>query len=69
MGKRKKTIGDKLRDFRHDAGYTQVEVAEHLGVSQARVSAWEADLLGGLYPERLLELCDLLEVTPNQVLL
>ena len=42
------TTGNKLTKLRREAGYTQEQLAELLGVSRQSVSKWESDLA---YPE------------------
>ena len=42
------TFGEKLSKLRRDAGYTQEQLAELLGVSRQSVSKWESDIA---YPE------------------
>ncbi len=42
------TTGNKLAKLRKDAGYTQEELAEKLGVSRQSISKWESDMA---YPE------------------
>jgi transcriptional regulator with XRE-family HTH domain len=34
-------IGLKLKSFREEAGYTQVEAAFHIGVTKTTISSWE----------------------------
>lgn len=41
-------IGSKLKEARQNSGYTQEQIAQHLGVSRQSVSGWENDRA---YPE------------------
>ncbi|MFA1543541.1 helix-turn-helix transcriptional regulator [Actinomadura monticuli] len=43
-----KNFGRLLRNYRNDAGLTQSEVAERVGVKQVTVSRWE---LGKVWPD------------------
>lgn len=37
------TFGEKLKDARKNAGFSQVEMADRLGVSRSAVAKWETD--------------------------
>lgn len=41
MCKRKMILADKIIDLRKKAGWSQEELASHLGVSRQSVSKWE----------------------------
>ncbi|MBR2731020.1 MAG: helix-turn-helix transcriptional regulator, partial [Clostridia bacterium] len=41
------TIGERIAQFRKDAGLSQEQLAERLGVSRQSVSKWET---GGVTP-------------------
>ncbi|MDF7817399.1 helix-turn-helix transcriptional regulator [Runella sp. MFBS21] len=55
-----------LIKFRNEKGLTQKELAEKLGIKNQSVSKWEK---GEALPkgERLMKLCEILGVTPNQL--
>ncbi len=40
---RKLTLGEKIKDARKAAGYTQEELAGYLGVSRQAITKWESD--------------------------
>ncbi len=61
------TFGEKLKEARKEAGYSQLELAEKLGVSRSAVAKWEAD--GGM-PDvmNLKSIGDLLDVSVDALL-
>lgn len=66
-GAREKAIAAYLDDARRDAGLSQQALADVLGVDQGQVSR----LLRGVRPMTLpemLSICDLLGVSPSQVM-
>lgn len=63
-----RTIGNKLLLFRKRMGLTQAEVAEKAGISDRTY----ADIERGMVNMRiytLLQICHVLHVTPNEILL
>jgi transcriptional regulator with XRE-family HTH domain len=65
MGVAKK-IGDNLKQARKDKGFTQMEVARKLCMTQQQYSRFE----NGVYElnyEQILFLCELYEITPNEL--
>ena len=60
------TISSNIRILRKKAGFTQIELAEKLGVSIATLRRWEA---GETAPNgtRIIELANLLEVSPDEI--
>ena len=58
----KHTFADRLKTARISAGYTQKELANKLGISQASVSAWGT---GDCYPtiEHVKAITEILDVT------
>ena len=60
-------FGEKITALRKQAGLSQEALAEKLGVSRQAVGKWEK---GEAQPElsKLLALCDLFGVTPDQLL-
>ena len=60
------TISANIRQLRKKAGFTQIELAEKLGVSIATLRRWEA---GETAPNgtRIIELAGLLEVSPDEI--
>lgn len=53
VSKKQSPLGERLRSFREAVGYTQVQVAEELGVTKQTVIRWEQ---GGSEPS-FTELC------------
>lgn len=60
------SISGNIRILRKKAGYTQIELAEKLGVSIATLRRWEA---GETAPNgtRITELANLLDVSPDEI--
>ena len=60
-------LAANLRLQRKKAGYTQIELAERLGVSIATLRRWEA---GETAPTgtRIIELANLLKVSPDEII-
>lgn len=60
-------IGARIRKFREDRGYSQIELAQLIGVSNSRVSNWEQ---GVNRPDAdiLVDLCKTLNVSPSELL-
>ena len=44
-------FGNHLYQLRHQAGYTQKEVADHCGVSNKAVSKWQDEARGADHPQ------------------
>ncbi len=55
-------IGERLKKLRKKNGYTQVTLAENLGVSKGTVAMWETDKRMPDF-DKLNELCDLFDVS------
>ena len=60
-------IGARIRKFREDRGYSQIELAQLIGVSNSRISNWEQ---GVNRPDAdiLVDLCKTLNVSPSELL-
>lgn len=60
-------IGNFIADCRRKANYTQMQLAEKLGITDRAISKWET---GKSLPDSsiMLELCDLLGITVNNLL-
>lgn len=61
------TFADKLQSLRKRKGFTQEDLAEKCGITRQSVSKWETGL-GYPETEKLLLLCDLLEVNLDELL-
>ena len=61
------TMGERIKELRKNAGMTQEELGNKIGVTAQAVSKWEC---GGGFPEvsLILPLCDELGVTANELL-
>jgi len=60
-------IGRRVADLRKHHGITQAQMAEKLGLAQSVVSDYERGELR-LHGELILQLCDILKATPNEIL-
>ena len=60
-------FSEKLIELRRSKGLSQEALAERLGVSRQAVSKWERN---EAQPElsKIIALCDLFEVSPNELL-
>ena len=61
------TIGQRLARLRKERGYTQVDLAERIGIIQALVSDYERDKLR-LNAEMLIRFAQALEVKSDEIL-
>ena len=62
-----KSIGNKIRQLRKDAKYTQTQLANMLSTSQDTVSIWELDkALPDI--ESLIKLCKIFDVSADYIL-
>ena len=61
------SIGQRLSDLRKERGYTQVELAEKIGIIQNLVSAYERDQLR-LNSDMVVRFATALEVSSDQLL-
>jgi len=60
-------IGARIRKFREDRGYSQIELAQLIGVSNSRVSNWEQGI-NRPDADILVDLCKTLSVSPSELL-
>lgn len=60
-------IGTRIRKFREDRGYSQIELAQLIGVSNSRVSNWEQGI-NRPDADILVDLCKTLNVSPSELL-
>ena len=60
-------IGARIRKFREDRGYSQIELAELIGVSNSRISNWEQGI-NRPDADILVDLCKTLNVSPSELL-
>lgn len=63
----RKNIGQNIRTLRRQSGMTQAAIAEKTGVSTDHISHVEIGS-GTISLPLLIEICKLLEVTPNDIL-
>lgn len=59
-----KIFGSILKQYRNQAGYTQAEIAEKLGISEKYVSRVETGI-GGISKETLAKYMNILGISPN----
>ena len=62
-----RTIGERIKLARIEAGYTQQRLADLVGMSSQNLSAVERGVVGVSFP-MLLSLCDALAVTTDSLL-
>lgn len=60
-------IGARLARFRKEAGLTQVELAEKLGIPQSMISDYEREGLR-LHAELIIQLCQIFKVSADEIL-
>jgi transcriptional regulator with XRE-family HTH domain len=63
----KETLGQRIARIRKERGYTQVELAERIGIIQSLVSAYEKDKLR-LTAEMTIRFATALEVSTDELL-
>ena len=63
----KSDIGKSIAKARKAAGFSQVELAEKLGVPQQHVSKWET-ISAGISTENLVKICDILSISSDELL-
>ena len=61
------TIGKQIKRYREQAGLTQEQLAEVVGVTQENISQMENDKLG-ITVDKLRLICDALDVTITDIL-
>jgi len=61
------SLGNKLLNLRKEKGLSQEEVAEKLNVTRQTVSKWETNQSTPDF-DKILPLCDLFEISPNELL-
>jgi len=60
-------FGERLAAARQRAGLSQAELGEKLGLSQRAIAHWERRN-SSLYPEQIVKLCRVLDVSPEELL-
>ena len=60
-------FGENFKKLRKQAGLTQRQVAEAIGICQSNVSDWEKDISRPEY-ENLIALCKLYDVSADEIL-
>ena len=61
------TIGERIRQYREQAGMTQADLAEKIGVTNSSISLIESDKRG-ITVDKLNKICDALNVKITQIL-
>ena len=64
---RKETLGKRIARLRKERGYTQVELAKKIGITQALISSYERNRLRPNY-EMIIRFALALEVTGDEIL-
>ena len=60
-------IGKRIRKYREARGFSQIQLAEKLGISNSRVSNWEQGI-NRPDADILAEMCRVLDVSPSELL-
>lgn len=61
-------LNELLKSKRKEAGLSQSEFADRVGVSKATASRWESGVITGVRVDKVLTLCELLNVTPEEIM-
>lgn len=61
-------MGNYLTDRRLELGYTQKEIAEMVGVTEATISRWESGIIANMRRDKIKLLADALRTTPNFIM-
>ena len=60
-------IGNRIRKYREESGFSQKDFAQQLGVSNSRVSNWEQGI-NRPDADILADICRVLNVSPSELL-
>ena len=60
-------FGERIRTLRKEKGYSQIQVAQKLHVSQSAISQWEKDITTPS-PDQLVALAQIFETTVDNIL-
>lgn len=63
-----KTLSNVLRSRRKELGYTLLQIAEAVGVSEATVQRWESGNIKSLRYDNLIRLADALKLSPSALM-
>lgn len=61
-------LSDILKNRRKALGYTLLDIAKKVGVSEATVQRWESGNIKNLRQERIAKLSEILEVSPSTLM-
>lgn len=61
-------LADIIRDRRKALGYTLLDIANKVNVSEATVQRWESGNIKNLRQERIAKLAEVLEVSPAELM-
>lgn len=62
------SLSDVLKKRRAELGYTLLEIAEKMGVSEATVQRWESGNIKSLRQGRITKLAEILKVSPSALM-
>ena len=62
------SIGQRLKALREAQGWTQSQVAERVGLSQAAYSRWEANMVTRFVPENVERIAKVLGTTKESIM-
>lgn len=58
------TVGERIRSYRLERGWTQEELGKHLGVGKAAIQKYESGQVQNLKSSTIKTLCDLFNAQP-----
>jgi len=62
------SLSDVLKKRRAELGYTLLEIAEKMGVSEATVQRWESGNIKSLRQGRVTQLAEILKINPSALM-
>ena len=62
------TIGEKIKHYRKELGYTQTELGEKLGVMKNAVSKWETGRVTAIPTQKLFALADMFHISLSELI-
>lgn len=62
------TVGDRIKELRMDAGMSQVEFANHIGVSKQTLYKYENNIITNIPSDKIEAMASALDVSPAQIM-